>query len=86
MDAPTGERYRGGMSDYDDYPRRRTSAPRALSDAGRTELAIACGIWGVVTLFSFLVAGAIAGIAAILVGLIACGLDLAAVRQADLSH
>jgi hypothetical protein len=65
--------------------RRRTPGTRELSDLVGAELAIAAGIWIVVAIFSFVVVGPVAGIAAIIVGVIACGLVLAAeARQADI--
>jgi hypothetical protein len=69
----------------DDRP-RRPPATREFSDVVGAELAIAVGIWFVVALFCFIVVGVVAGIAAIVVGVIACALLRAAeVRQAELS-
>lgn len=68
-----------------DYPRRRSPDRREMSDLVGAELVIAVGIWVLVALFCFFVVGPIAGIAAILVGVIACGLVFAAiVRRADI--
>ena len=57
---------------------RRAAEPREFSDLIGAELVIAVGIWVLVALFCFFVVGPIAGIAAILVGVIACGLVFAA--------
>ena len=69
-----------------DDRRRRPPATRQFSDLVGAEVAIAAGIWVVVALFCFFVVGPVAGIAAVLVGVIACGLGFAAaIKQAEIS-
>ena len=73
------------MSDDRRRSRRAGDPPREFSELIGAELVIGVGIWVLVALFCFFVVGPIAGIAAILVGVIACGLIFAAaVRRAEI--
>ena len=66
--------------------RRRPSGARDLSERVGAELAIAAGIWLLVAIFCFAFVGPVAGVAAIIVGVIVCALVRAAeVRQAEIS-